>query len=167
VINLHISYAQLYQCRQFATFDDKVLESCHPYLTNTSTYYLVGTEGLDASTYEGQGNGFPFSLLTQVANIVKSSMNPKCTSNVMSSVCQAAFKECRQVEDETGQELWLPSLLCKNECERKKTIWDKCILEIETDPTTKEAFDIQMGSMVRVCAAASFCFCFHRHPLKA
>ena len=87
-------------------------------------------------------------MIQAMAGIVDSGMNAKCTANVMASVCHAVFKECRQVEDETGQKLWLPSLLCRSECDRKKMIWDECVANIQADAAAAKAFETQMVALV-------------------
>jgi hypothetical protein len=57
----------------------------------------------DAASFIG------FSIISQLANVVKIAMNPTCVSNVVSLLCHTAFKECAAVEDTTtGTQLWLP-----------------------------------------------------------
>ena len=61
--------------------------------------------------------------------------------------CHSTFRECAQVEVEDGTDarnkIWLPSLLCRSECEHHYEIWETCLAEIEADPTAKRAFDDQ------------------------
>jgi hypothetical protein len=91
-----------------------------------------------------------FSLVTQLADIINKAMNPTCASNVISLICSSFFKECVRVQDESsGDELWLPSLLCRGVCKKHWEIWTSCLIELESDPATKSTFDSQMMSLVR------------------
>jgi hypothetical protein len=36
------------------------------------------------------------------------------------------------------------SFFSRSECEKRKTIWDDCVAEINKDPGLKENFDVQM-----------------------
>ncbi len=91
-----------------------------------------------------------FSIVTQLANIIKNAMNPTCASNVISLLCNSVFKECVHVHDESSLgELWLPSLLCRGACNKHREIWTQCVTDLESDPTAKSNFDIQMLLLVR------------------
>ncbi len=91
-----------------------------------------------------------FSLLTQMANIIKNAMNPTCASNVISLLCHSVFKECVRVQDESSLgELWLPSLLCRGACNKHRELWTQCLTDLESDPAAKSNFDSQMLSLVR------------------
>ena len=60
-----------------------------------------------------------FSIVSQVTDILNNALNPTCASNAISLLCHTFFKECKAVEDATtGTPLWLPSLLCRSECDR-------------------------------------------------
>jgi hypothetical protein len=91
-----------------------------------------------------------FSLLSQLANVIKNAMNPTCASNVISLLCNSAFKECVRVQDESSRgELWLPALLCRGACNRHWEIWTQCLIDLELDPAAKSHYDTQMLSLVR------------------
>jgi hypothetical protein len=45
--------------------------------------------------------------------------DPTCVHNAMSILCSAAFRECQEIEEGW----WLPSLLCRAECDRRLSIW--------------------------------------------
>jgi hypothetical protein len=90
------------------------------------------------------------SVVTQVANIIKNAMNPTCASNVISLLCNSVFKECVHVQDTPSPgELWLPSLLCREACNKHWKIWTQCLIDLELDPDAKSSFDVQMLSLVR------------------
>ena len=79
-----------------------------------------------------------FSLMKQISDIVESAMNPTCASNVMEFLCHTWFKECTPfVGKSTGNQLWLPSPLCRSECERHWNVWNECVGALETDEQTK------------------------------
>jgi hypothetical protein len=65
--------------------------------------------------------------------------------------CHSSFRECAQVEDGTAarNKMWLPSLLCRSECERHYEIWETCLAEIEADATANRAFDDQFEAYWR------------------
>ncbi len=172
-----VSFLVLLQCRPFSVFNEKHLQTCHPYLKNITHYYLVrrgvstfkcsidhnlhsvlfhcirqaDTPGLD-DTAKG------FSIVTSLANIIKNAMNPTCASNVISLLCNSFFKECVRVQGGSSRdELWLPSLLCRGACNKHREIWTQCLIDLELDPAAKSSFDAQMMSLVRhmmsmVCA---------------
>jgi hypothetical protein len=131
-----------YQCRRFPKFDESYLQTCHPYLDNNTYYYLADTPFID------NVNGpFGFSLLTQMANAVKSGLNPTCTSNIMSLVCRTWFRECKQVQDQSSSssdQIRLPSLMCHHECERHFEMWNKCLLDLKLDSAAEATFKAQM-----------------------
>jgi hypothetical protein len=90
-----------------------------------------------------------FSLVSQLTDILNNALNPICASNAISLACHTAFKECKAVEDaSTGTQLWLPSLLCRSECDRHLEAWNTCLDNLENDPDAKRSFDTQMLAMV-------------------
>ncbi len=168
------SFLALPQCRPFSVFNEKRLETCHPYLKNATHYYLVrrgessitlqdinlhsvlfhcmrqaDTPFLDDPTYG-------FSMVTQGANLLKRT----CASNVISLFCNSVFKECVRVQDESSRgEVWLPSLLCRGACNKHWEIWTQCLIDLELDPAAKSNFDTQMLLMVR--HMMMFMVCIH------
>ena len=85
----------------------------------------------------------------QLASIVENVMNPTCAANVVSLICHTWFKECKQVVDLTnGSKKWLPSLLCRSECERHWETWSTCLANLEKEPDAKDNFDLQMQDLV-------------------
>ena len=94
---------------------------------------------------------FGFSVIGQLAAIIESAMNPTCASNVMSLVCHAMFKECKPVDGgSTENRRWLPSLLCRSECNKHWETWNTCLkgLELNNNPAAKSAFETQMLAAV-------------------
>ncbi len=89
-------------------------------------------------------------MLNQIADIINSVMNPLCSSNVISLICHSFFRECMSVEDNFNRDggLWLPSLLCRHQCEKHWNIWNKCVADLESDPKTKHDFEKQMLALV-------------------
>ena len=88
-------------------------------------------------------------MITQLTDILKNALNPTCSSNAISLACRAAFKECMAVGDAaTGSKLWLPSLLCRSECDRHLEVWNTCLGDLEKDAEAKRSFDDQMLALV-------------------
>jgi hypothetical protein len=90
-------------------------------------------------------------MIEQIADIINSVMNPLCSSNVVSLICNSWFRECMSVEDDFnrgGDGLWLPSLLCRHQCEKHWDIWNECVADLESDPKTKQDFEKQMLALV-------------------
>ena len=80
-------------------------------------------------------------------------MNPVCASNVAAYICRTNFRQCQQVDD-----MWVPSLLCRGECERHWETWSTCLDALEADPGAKANFDRQMAAVVEGSALASSLF---------
>ena len=186
--NVIIKCLVLLQSRPFSVFNEKRLETCHPYLKNTTHYYLVRRWGGGVkhhATRHSHGSidhylhsvlsecmqqadtpwlddpAFGFSILTQVANIIKNVMNPTCAFNVISLLCNSFFKECVRVQDESSRdEVWLPSLLCRGACNKHWEIWTQCLIDLELDPAAKSNFDTQMLSLVRHMMMSMVCIHF-------
>jgi hypothetical protein len=88
--------------------------------------------------------------MSQITKLIELAMNPKCAANVIAMMCHAAFKECTEVVDvshPTGSR-WVPSLLCRSECERHHALWERCVDDLRADPDVKETFDAQMLALV-------------------
>ena len=67
----------------------------------------------------------------------------------MSLLCLAAFKECKEVEHPATKEpLWVPSLMCRSECETHKQVWDECVAAVELDAVARSKFDAGMLALV-------------------
>jgi hypothetical protein len=95
-------------------------------------------------------SSFGYSQMSQFTEIVELAMNPTCAANVAAMVCHTAFKECTEVVDAnhpTGSR-WVPSLLCRSECERHHALWEQCVGDLRTDADAKETFDTQMLALV-------------------
>jgi len=149
-----IKIACNYQCRPFETFNQEYLPTCHPYLNNSTKYYLAETPWMDSPIPE-----LGFSVIGQLADIVANAMNPTCAANVMSLFCRTLFRECGQVEDRaTGNRVYYPSLLCRSECERHRETWNVCLEDLEENPDAKRNFDNQMIEMVNGAALVSSLF---------
>jgi hypothetical protein len=54
------------------------------------------------------------------------------------------------VEDDfnRGGGLWLPSLLCRHQCEKHWDKWNECVADLESDPKIKHEFEKQMLALV-------------------
>ncbi len=52
-------------------------------------------------------------------------------------------------DESSGDDLWLPSLLCRGVCKKHWEIWKQCLIDLESDPAAKTTFDSQMMSLVR------------------
>jgi len=132
-------------CRTFSEFSPATVETCHPYLDPTKTYYLGDTEWFDNPVHLG------FNPAAYILSIFKNVMNPSCSTNVERLMCHAIFKECKEVENG----VFLPSLLCRSECDARKTMWDECISEIKKDPIAMGTFENQMDEVVQTIALGS------------
>ena len=76
------------QQQNIEPFDN--LETCKPYLKNTTTYYLEDqTTHVDWSFHASQMSQFD-SLLDV--------MGQKCSANVVELICHSLFKECKEVD---------------------------------------------------------------------
>ena len=100
------------------------------------------------------------SMIGTVAEIVYSAMSPTCASNVVSLFCHASFKECVPVNDKlNGGTRWLPSLLCRSECDKHMETWNKCVVDLNADPEGQTYFQTQMQSLVRHKTVFVCCLC--------
>jgi hypothetical protein len=77
-------------------------------------------------------------------------MNPACASNVAAYLCRTTFRQCQLVDD-----FWVPSLLCRDECERHWGKWQTCLDALEADPDAKSNFDTQMAALADTAALGS------------
>jgi hypothetical protein len=131
-------------------------------LSETETQH--STTKADTPDLDDAESNFGYSRIAQFTEIVDLAMNPTCAANVVSLLCHAVFKECQQVvpvtpptaasadniDSETTELLWLPSLLCRSECDRHLAIWNECVNEISEDPEAKKSFDTQMLALVNM-----------------
>ena len=129
-----------------------VFPTCHPYLDNTTLYYLVDTERLDHASMTGG-----FSLIGEVAGFIEKAINAGCASNIIALLCHAAFKECKEVTDVvSGSQIWVPSLLCRSECKTHWNKWMQCLEKLHTGPEkTQKEFEVQMQSLTDMLALGS------------
>jgi hypothetical protein len=127
-------------------------------LDNSTYYYLANTPWVD--DVKGGPGVYGLSLLGEFAANIEASMNPVCASNVLSLVCHSWFKDCAQVEDQSsGAQMWVPSLLCRSECEKYWETWTACLSSLEADSGAKSSFDTQMQALSdAVNLAASIIF---------
>jgi hypothetical protein len=86
-----------------------------------------------------------FSFIKQIADILGNSMNSACASNVVALLCHTAFRECRPAENGA----WIPSLLCRSECDQHVNIWNECLQDLEAEPDVYRSFSSQMDNLVR------------------
>jgi hypothetical protein len=99
------------------------------------------------------------SFIKTVADIFYFAMNPSCASNVVSLLCHASFRECVPVKDElNGGTRFLPSLLCRSECEKHWETWNTCVADLNADSEKQEIFNTKMQSLVRHKMVFVCCF---------
>ena len=67
-------------------------------------------------------------------------------------------------DPDPSKQVWVPSLLCRSECDRHLTEWDKCVENVAADPDVKETFDTQMAALVGLCRLLCI-ICFRRFNL--
>ncbi len=89
-------------------------------------------------------------LLDALFPAIENILNAACAANVISFVCNALFKTCRPITLANGDEYWVPSLQCRNDCEAFRKTWNECMLQVEGDQAAKERFDSTMMQLVRV-----------------
>ena len=107
---------------------------------------------MDTPNVDDVDGVYRFSIVSQYADLINSAMNPTCASNVLSLMCHTIFKECKAVDDATtGTQMWLPSLLCRSECDRHLEAWNTCLDDLEKEPDAKRSFDAQMLALVPTC----------------
>jgi len=150
-----VSQGTVEQCRPFAYFTDFNLHTCRPYLSNASTYYLADSPVFD---YAG---GF---ISTFADEIVVSPWGAECTANLLSLICNSWFRTCQPVEDEeTGETFFLPSLLCRDQCEVHRKIWDSCVAKVERNADTKQIFDERMSHLAHVLYTVGLDYLYKGH----
>jgi hypothetical protein len=170
------------QFRRFPSFNVEHLKTCHPSLDNATYYYLVRVRHpltrsdcrslflttivfvplhkVDTPDLDSTASDLGLSQVSQFASLLENVLNPTCTSNAMSLMCQTTFKACKAVEDAaTGTQRWLPSLLCRSECDKHLEVWDKCLGDLEKEPDAKRAFDTQMLAVVSNAVLRSYLSC--------
>jgi hypothetical protein len=125
-------------------------------------------EKADTFNVDDVNGPFGFSQLGQTAGVFQNVLNSECASNAISMLCHSTFKECRQVETDPQQKLvWLPSLLCRSECDRHLEKWNTCLDSLEIDPKSKASFDDAMLFMVLfavhllLCPVSTFSYFFN------
>ena len=120
------------------------LQVCSRFLDNTTAYYFA-EHLLEVEIVP------EFYQFVSLLNV----MNEKCAANVLELICHSMFKECKEVDVSDphtgeGSSILLPSLLCKDECERHKTMWDDCVANIQKDSAVKELFNSNMADMAEI-----------------
>ena len=121
----------------------KNLKICEPFLKNTTTYYL------EDRTVAIEGSRDGPSIIEQFASLLNV-MNQECSENVLKLICHTVFKQCKEVEVHDEQSLMLPSLLCKEECERHKAMWDICLAKMRTNADDEKWFNSNMEAMAEL-----------------
>jgi hypothetical protein len=132
-----------YKCRKFPaeTLDELHFPNCLPYIDVEKTYLIADTIFYDDNS--GESLASPgFSLFSQLTMVLNNAMNPTCAQNAIQSICQSSFKECREVEEG----IFVPALLCREECQKYKTKWDECLDDIEAAGEMK-SFSTQMAGL--------------------
>jgi hypothetical protein len=116
---------------------------------------------VDTSWLDDEASPAGVSMIMTGAEIIYSAMNPTCASNVVSLICHAVFKECVPVIDKLhGGTRWLPSLLCRSECDKHWDTWNKCVTDLVADPEGRTNFNTQMQSLVsHKTTVFVYCFC--------
>jgi hypothetical protein len=126
------------QCRVFEPAEWDTLGSCQTHLGNATLYHR---------------QVWPYPTLTymidEMAKIFTQYMDPVCAANAVDIACNAMFRECGQVENAfAGENLWLPALMCRSECDKHAQIWEGCLREMERDVDLLTAFDDQTSTMM-------------------
>jgi hypothetical protein len=134
-------------------------------LMGSNTIQIL-TPQADTPYLDDKNGAFGFSLARQLADLVENALNPSCSANVMTLLCRSWFKECVQVEDtSTAAQIWLPSMMCRSECDRHLDAWNKCLASLDEDPDAKKNFETQMMEVVCACVLlrSSLEFSFFPH----
>ena len=119
---------------------DLNLHGCKKHLNEEVVYYLVDSPWLDAA---------PWSYLQPVFDGISPVLTPECLNNVESLLCNTWFKQCSQVTDiETGENVYLPALMCQENCEEYRSVWDECVAAIEEDSEVLANFQAQRALLV-------------------
>ena len=126
------------------SFDGLALEVCHKHLSNTSAYYLPNRFWEAAWDDGAPGGGVSF--VTNQLDTFTPYFDGECLSNIEAIICHASFRECREVGDG-----WLPSAMCRSECERRNAIWDRCLERLGSDSERLAAFQAASGEVVHYC----------------
>jgi hypothetical protein len=95
--------------------------------------YYLGDVSLHAKSPFGSTSGIP--------DLLQQAMNPECSANVMSFICNAWFPTCEQVTNGDGDDVRVPTLTCKIECETFTTTWTECLKDVETNDEARDRFD--------------------------
>jgi hypothetical protein len=134
------------QCRQFDYWTENNPINCAPYLSEETYYYMADTPFLDIQ------NG----ALSSIAEIITNALNPACAANVLNLICNSFFRECKEVEED----VWVPSLMCRDDCAAIHDIWEGCVEEINGDLATKTSFNTQMVGVSAVAHTLGSDFLF-------
>jgi hypothetical protein len=102
---------------------------CANYLDEAKLYYSLDTP--PASALGGK--------LVPFKEILESIMAPKCVANVMDLVCNSWFRTCQEVKGD-----WVPSLMCRSDCEQHMEVWNACVANIGADAVLKKNFEAKM-----------------------
>jgi hypothetical protein len=74
--------------------------------------------------------------------------DPECASTVKKLLCNSAFRQCQQVKDPlTGENVWVPALLCRSECEQIHDIYSQCVADLDGDEEAISRYESQMASL--------------------
>ncbi len=90
----------------------------------------------------------PYSRLGFYRDNAELVLTAECSQNLMALLCNTWFKQCSQVEDDkTGEPIWMPALMCQQDCENYISVWDECVATLQEDADAFEKFKLQMGIM--------------------
>jgi hypothetical protein len=90
----------------------------------------------------------PFSRLGFYRDNAELVLPAECSQNLLALLCNTWFKQCSQVEDgKTGEFIWLPALMCQQNCKNYMSMWDECVTTLQEDANVYEKFKLQMGIM--------------------
>jgi hypothetical protein len=104
---------------------------CANYLNETTMYYSLDTPPSDLE-----------NLFEPAFEILESVMVPDCVANVMNLMCNSWFKPCQEIEGD-----WVPSLLCRSDCERHLQVWNECVANIGAVASLKNTFAHKMDQL--------------------
>ncbi len=54
--------------------------------------------------------------------LLEGALSEKCYAELVSFICNTFYRPCSEVEDANGNSTWIPSLLCRSECETLNTV---------------------------------------------
>ncbi len=82
----------------------------------------------------------PGNDISTFNNLLKGALSQECYAEMASFICNTYYRPCSEVKDANGDRTWVPSLLCRSECETLNTVWNICMVELQKKPVEYEGF---------------------------